>query len=904
MHASPAQKLFSPEAWTESGFEAVQRLPAMVKRYETTGAETEHLALAFLDGSDDDVAALMLDAADSSAKALRRELDAVARKNPRVSGGGAEQQASVQPSALALARQADAERKTLGDEYLSAEHVLLALIVDKRCGAAACKKVGLTDAALRAAIEQVRGGRRITTRDPDATYDALGKYARDLTASAAEGKLDPVIGRDDEVRRAMTVLSRRTKNNPILIGEPGVGKTAIAEGLAQRIASGDVPESLKRRRLLALDMGALVAGAKYRGEFEERLKSVLAEVEQGAGDIILFIDEIHTVVGAGGGDGAMDAGNLLKPALARGSLRCIGATTLDEYREYIEKDAALERRFQQVYVSQPTVEATTAILRGLKERYELHHGVSITDGALVAAAALSDRYITSRFLPDKAIDLVDEAAAKLKMEATSRPQALDEVARRLVQVQMEQISLRADAERDVRARVRLNALEKEEEELNARQDELTARWEADKGRLARITSLQEEIERVQLDIEQAEQQYELNRAAELKYSTLPPLKAELAEAQADAEAGSGRRGGDASAAEGAEADGRDERLVSAVVGEEEVAEIVSVWTGVPVQRMLRSEAARLLELAGTLSQRVAGQPDAVEAVAEAIQRSRAGLADPSRPIASLMFVGPTGVGKTELAKALAETLFDDEAAMVRIDMSEYMEKQSVSRLVGAPPGYVGYDQGGQLTEAVRRRPYSVVLFDEIDKAHPEVFNAMLQMLDDGRLTDGRGRTVNFKNTVVILTSNIGAQAVLDGAGDADRADEVQLRVLDALRESFRPEFLNRCDEFVIFRPLGREQLREIAGLQIDALRSRLTAQRITLDVSPAAMDSVATLGYSPEYGARPLKRVVQREVETPLARALLKGDIAEGDAVLIDVSDDSAAFVVRRVGAAAIEAAD
>ena len=879
-----ADALFSPEAWTESGFAALQRLPATCSTLNQNVAEVEHLAIALLDDLKVGLAARFLLGAGASPAAVKAGFEEFAARQPKVYGSGvASSSLSMGGSLLDLVRAADAQRTLLKDDFLSAEHVLLALLNDKRCGSAVLRKAmpDISQQTLRAAIDQVRGNRRVDSRSPEGTYEALSKYSRDLTAEAREGKLDPVIGRDDEVRRAITVLSRRQKNNPVLIGEPGVGKTAIAEGLAQRIASGDVPESLQRRRLLALDMGALVAGAKYRGEFEERLKAVLSEVQSSAGEIVLFLDEIHTVVGAGKGEGSVDAGNLLKPALARGEVRCLGATTLDEYRTHIEKDKALERRFQQVYVSEPSVDATIAILRGLKDRYESHHGVSISDGALVAAAMLSDRYISERFLPDKAIDLVDEAAAKIRIDATSRPQALDEVSRRLLQVQMEEISFKSDAETDARAAARLELLRAEAARLSAQQAELTARWEAEKAELSEVRALKDEIEKATHDIERAEQEYELSTAAELKYSTLPKLQAQLAEAEAAA-------GGAAAGEEAAEG-----RLLESTVNEEQIAAVVAQWTGVPLKRMLTSEMQKLLDLPAALSSRVAGQGAATEAVSEAILRSRAGLSDPSQPIASFLFLGPTGIGKTELAKALASSLFDDDEAMVRVDMSEYMEKHSVSRLLGAPPGYVGYDEGGQLTEAVRRRPYSVLLFDEMDKAHPEVFNVLLQVLDDGRVTDGQGRTVNFKNTIIIMTSNLGAAAVVDGGGRPEKQDEVRLRVLDALRERYRPEFLNRLDELIIFNPLGRAEIRMITGLQLGALRQRLAARRITLDASDAALDVLADLGYSPEYGARPLKRVVARELETPLARGLVSGDFRDGDAVRVDADLDAVKLVIR-----------
>ena len=888
------QEFLNPEKWVNSGASALQRLPTVCGRFDQQVAEVEHLALCFLDESERDLASRILAAAGTSPELVRRGFEKYARSQPQISSRspGAEAAVMAGGSLLSLVQSANAQRSLLTDDFLSAEHLLLALLDDKRCGRSVLREAqpDLNVATLRAAIDQVRKNRRITSRSQEATYEALEKYSRDLTQEAKDGKLDPVIGRDDEVRRAMTVLSRRTKNNPILIGEPGVGKTAIAEGLAQRIAAGDAPESLLECKLLALDMGALIAGAKYRGEFEERLKAVLNEVQEAMGQVVLFIDEIHTVVGAGAADGAMDAGNLLKPALARGQLRCIGATTLDEYRQYIEKDAALERRFQQVFVDQPNVEATTAILRGLKERYELHHGVSISDGALVAAASLSDRYIADRFLPDKAIDLVDEAAAKLRIDATSRPQVLDQVSRRLMQVQMEEISLKQDAQTDARAASRLAALQEESERLRREQAELAARWEAEKGQLEGLRDLKSQIEQTNVEIEQAEQSYELSKAAELKYSVLPKLQQQLLEAEAkargeNADEDTGAEGGAAGVA-GAASD--TPPLLRTTVDEEQIAAVVSQWTGVPVTKMLRSEATKLVSLSDTLGERVAGQETATEAVADAILRSRAGLADPSQPIASFMFLGPTGVGKTELAKALASALFDSDEAMVRIDMSEYMSKESVSRLVGAPPGYVGYEAGGQLTEAVRRRPYSVVLFDEIDKADPEVFNVLLQVLDDGRITDGQGRTVNFKNTIIILTTNIGAGVIVEANGELEKQEEVRLRVLDLLRAKYRPEFLNRLDELILFNPLQKRELRAIARLTLNALTERLaTGKQVALEASDAALDVLVDLGYSPEYGARPLKRVVQKEMETPIARRLIEGSIVEGDTVRVDADLDA-----------------
>ncbi len=863
----PTQNQFTEKAW-----EAFVRTPDLVKQVQQQQIESEHLMLALLDQAG--LANSVFVKLGVNVQHLRDRTESFINSQPKISGNGTS--VYLGKSLDTLLDRADNYKKNYGDEYISIEHLILAYASDTRFGKSLFQELGITEAKLKQVIQDIRGTQKVTDQNPEGKYQSLEKYGRNLTDAARQGKLDPVIGRDDEIRRTIQILSRRTKNNPVLIGEPGVGKTAIAEGLAQRIVSGDVPQSLKDRRLIALDMGALIAGAKYRGEFEERLKAVLKEVTESDGQIILFIDEIHTVVGAGATQGSMDAGNLLKPMLARGELRCIGATTLDEYRKYIEKDAALERRFQQVYVDQPTVEDTVSILRGLKERYEVHHGVKISDSALVAAATLSTRYISDRFLPDKAIDLVDEAAAKLKMEITSKPEELDEVDRKILQLEMERLSLKKDS--DPASLERLDRLEKELADLKEQQSALNAQWQSEKDIIDHIQSIKEDIDRINIEIQQAERDYDLNRAAELKYGKLTDLQRQL-EAAEDQLTDTQTTG---------------KTLLREEVTEEDIAEIISKWTGIPVSKLVQSEMQKLLLLDDELHQRVVGQDEAVTAVADAIQRSRAGLADPNRPIASFIFLGPTGVGKTELAKALAAYLFDTEEALVRIDMSEYMEKHNVSRLIGAPPGYVGYDEGGQLTEAIRRRPFAVILFDEIEKAHADVFNVMLQILDDGRVTDAQGRTVDFKNTIIIMTSNIGSQFILDIAGEDEQYDEMKSRVMDALRANFRPEFLNRVDEMIIFHGLRKAQLREIVKLQVTRLEDRLGDRKMAVTLSEASLDFLAEVGYDPVYGARPLKRAIQRELETPIAKAILRGEFTAGDTIVVDVENERLAFRVAQ----------
>ena len=858
----------NPQQFTEKAWQAIVRTPDIAKQNKHQQIESEHLLKSLIE--EEGLATSIFNKADVSVQRLRDKVTAFIDSKPKVNNLG--ESIYLGRSLDTLLDRADKYRQDFGDEYISIEHLILGYAKDDRFGKQLFKELGLNENKLKDIIKQVRGNQKVTDQNPEGKYQALEKYGRELTQLAKEGKLDPVIGRDEEIRRTIQILSRRTKNNPVLIGEPGVGKTAIVEGLAQRIVNRDVPESLRDRKLVALDMGALIAGAKYRGEFEERLKAVLKEVTESEGNIIMFIDEIHTVVGAGATQGAMDAGNLLKPMLARGELRCIGATTLDEYRKYIEKDAALERRFQSVLVDEPNVIDTISILRGLKERYEVHHGVKISDTALVAAATLSNRYISDRFLPDKAIDLVDEAAAKLKMEITSKPEELDEIDRKVLQLEMEKLSLQK--EDDPISRERLEKLEKELANLKEEQSELTAQWQSEKEVINQIRTLKEEIDKVNLEIQQAERDYDLNRAAELRYGKLTDLQRQIREIESKLQ----------------EKQTTGLNLLREEVIESDIAEIISKWTGIPLNKLVESEKAKLLHLEEELHQRVIGQEEAVTAVTDAIQRSRAGLADPNRPTASFIFLGPTGVGKTELAKALAQSLFDTEEALVRIDMSEYMEKHAVSRLVGAPPGYVGYEEGGQLTEAIRRRPYSVILFDEIEKAQADVFNIMLQILDDGRLTDSQGRTVDFTNTIIIMTSNIGSQYILDVSGDDSQYEEMRARVMAAMRDSFRPEFLNRIDEIIIFHALIKSQLRHIVQLQVKGLEKRLDEQKLSLKLSDAAVDYLAELGYDPVYGARPLKRAIQRYLETAIAKSILRGEYQGGDTIFVDVEDERLIF--------------
>jgi ATP-dependent Clp protease ATP-binding subunit ClpB len=846
------------EKFTERARGFVQSAQALALREGHQRFSPEHLLKVLLD-DEDGMAASLIRAAGGDPQAALRDTNSQLSKIPRVEGSGAGQ-VYLAPETARVFDTAQKLATKAGDSFVTVERMLQALAIEPSEAQKILKSAGVTPQALEKAISSLRKGRTADSASAEQSYDALKKYARDLTEAARNGKLDPVIGRDEEIRRTIQVLSRRTKNNPVLIGEPGVGKTAIAEGLALRIINGDVPESLTDKKLMALDMGALIAGAKYRGEFEERLKAVLGEIQAAAGGVILFIDEMHTLVGAGKAEGAMDASNLLKPALARGELHCIGATTLDEYQKHVEKDAALARRFQPVYVNEPTVEDTISILRGIKEKYELHHGVRITDSALVAAAKLSHRYITDRFLPDKAIDLMDEAAARLRMQVDSKPEELDELDRRIIQLKIEREALKKESDRA--SKERLERLEKELAELEEKAAALTAAWQAEKEKLANLRKLQEELERARIELEQVQRRGDLARAGELAYGVIPTLERKIKDVEA---ASLGRQ------------------MVEEAVTEEHVAQVVSRWTGIPVDRMLEGEREKLLKMEEALSKRVVGQEEAVKAVSTAVRRARAGLQDPNRPIGSFMFLGPTGVGKTELTKALAEFLFDDEHALIRIDMSEYMEKHSVARLIGAPPGYVGYDEGGALTEAVRRRPYQVVLFDEIEKAHPDVFNILLQVLDDGRLTDGHGRTVDFRNTIVVMTSNLGSEFLVS-LGEKQDVDVVRDQVMAVVRSHFRPEFLNRLDDIILFHRLKREHMTQIVDIQLERLRRLLSERKITIKLDKAAREWLGDKGYDPAYGARPLKRVIQRHLQDPLAEKILAGDISDGETVQVSAS--------------------
>jgi ATP-dependent Clp protease ATP-binding subunit ClpB len=820
----------------------------------------EHLLKALLE-DEQGMASGLIKAAGGDAATALRETDATLAKVPSVSGSGAQQTPGLDNDAVRVLDQAEQVAQKAGDSYVTVERLLLALALSSTTAAGkALAAAGVKAEALNAAINSLRGGRTADTASAEDRYDALKKFARDLTEAARDGKLDPVIGRDEEIRRTIQILARRTKNNPVLIGEPGVGKTAIAEGLALRITNGDVPDTLKDRTLMALDMGSLIAGAKYRGEFEERLKGVLDEVKAGEGQIVLFIDEMHTLIGAGKSEGAMDASNLLKPALARGELHCIGATTLDEYRKHVEKDPALQRRFQPVFVGEPTVEDTISILRGLKEKYELHHGVRITDGALVSAATLSNRYITDRFLPDKAIDLMDEAASRLRMEVESKPEEIENLDRRIIQLKIEREALKKES--DQASKDRLHALEADLANLEQQSAELTTRWQAEKDKIAGESRLKEQLDAARVALDQAQRTGDLAKAGELQYGTIPQLEKQLAEA--------------ANAAEGA--------MLREEVTSEDVASVVSRWTGIPVDKMMEGEREKLLAMEEMLGKRVIGQADAVKAVSTAVRRSRAGLQDPNRPLGSFLFLGPTGVGKTELTKALAGFLFDDDNAMVRIDMSEFMEKHSVARLIGAPPGYVGYEEGGVLTEAVRRRPYQVVLFDEVEKAHGDVFNILLQVLDDGRLTDGQGRTVDFTNTIIVLTSNIGSQ-YLTALADDEPVEKVEDQVMELVRAHFRPEFLNRLDEVILFHRLGAQHMAPIVDIQVGRVGKLLKDRKVTLDLTDAARAWLGRVGYDPVYGARPLKRAVQRYLQDPLADLILRGEVPDGTVVHIDEGD-------------------